>query len=124
MNNLADLAVSEPVRVDTRRMREIVNELGEAAGSELIQIALEQMALAVGALRKAAAAGNGDGVVAQAERLSRLAWQVGLVTLAAVAVDVADCARRRDPVALGATLARVGRVANGSLSRIWEGLAG
>ncbi|HMR37496.1 MAG TPA: hypothetical protein PJ999_14635, partial [Paracoccus sp. (in: a-proteobacteria)] len=54
------------------------------------------------------------------QRLSRLAWQVGLVTLAGVAVDIADCAQAGDPVALQATLARMERVAKRSLTEIWE----
>ncbi len=123
MKNVAALAVAEPVSVDERRLQDIVNELGEVAAEGLIQLALEQMALAVHALQADARSGNNFATVEQAQRLSRLAWQVGLVTLAAVAVDIADCARRGDVVALEATLARMVRVADRSLTDIWEGLA-
>ncbi len=123
MKNVAALAVAEPVSVDERRLQDIVNELGEVAAEGLIQLALEQMALAVHALQADARSGNSFATVEQAQRLSRLAWQVGLVTLAAVAVDIADCARRGDSVALEATLARMVRVADRSLTDIWEGLA-
>ena len=123
MKNVAALAVAEPVSVDERRLQDIVNELGEVAAEGLIQLALEQMALAVHALQTDARSGNGFATIAQAQRLSRLAWQVGLVTLAAVAVDIADCARRGDAVALEATVARMVRVADRSLTEIWEGLS-
>jgi hypothetical protein len=102
----------------------IVNELGEVAAEGLIQLA----AGTDGDLRSmrlqddAPAAATASATVEQAERLSRLAWQVGLVSLAGVAVDVADCARRGDVVALEATLARMVRVADRSLTDIWEGL--
>lgn len=123
MKNVAALAMAEPVSVDERRLQDIVNELGEVAAEGLIQLALEQMALAVQALQTDARLGNRFAIAAQAERLSRLAWQVGLVTLAGVAVDIADCANRGDTVALQATVARMARVADRSLTDIWDGLA-
>lgn len=122
MTKIAALAVTEPVSVDERRLHDIVNELGEVAATGLIQLALEQMALAVRALQEDARADNVLAITAQAERLSRLAWQVGLVTLAAVAIDIAECARHGDAVALEATLARLTRVADRSLTDIWDGV--
>ena len=118
MRNVAALAVAEPVSIDETRLQGIVNQLGDAAAGGLIRLTLEQMALAVQALR--VEAGGPDAVAIQAQRLSRLAWQVGLVTLAGVAVDIADCAQAGDPVALQATLARMERVAKRSLTEIWE----
>ena len=44
--------------------------------------------------------------------------------LAGVAIDVADCARRNEAVALTATLARAVRVANRSLTEIWDEVSG
>lgn len=122
MKKVAALAMVEPVCVDERRLQDIVNELGDVAAEGLIQLALEQMALGVQALQGDARRGHDAAIVAQAERLSRLAWQIGLVTLAAVAVDIADCARRGDDVALKAVLARLTRVADRSLTDIWDGL--
>ena len=52
--------------------------------------------------------------------LSRLAWQVGLTSLAGVAVDVAACAERRDGIGLSATLAWLMRIGNRSLTEIWD----
>ncbi|MDO5605244.1 MAG: hypothetical protein Q4G25_08810 [Paracoccus sp. (in: a-proteobacteria)] len=122
MTDIAPLAPQEAVRFDSGRVQDIVNELGETAAESVIQHALEQMAGAVALLQDATAAGNGHALIAQAERLSRLALQVGLVSLSGVAGDVAICARRGDPVALNATLARVVRIANRSLTEIWDGV--
>ena len=123
MSKIAVLTVDEPVRIDLRRLEQIIGELGEATAVQIIGTALEQLALAL--TRTVAAVERIDhvGAVTHAEQLARLAWQVGLVTLAAVAVDIADCARRGDVVALEATLARMVRVADRSLTDIWEGLA-
>ena len=124
MSNIAPLGVAEPIRVDAGRIQNIVNELGEVAAEGVIQMALEQMATSVEGLLESARQGDDAAIVAQAERLSRLAWQVGLVSLAGVAIDVADCARRHQAVALTATLARAVRVANRSLTEIWDEVSG
>ena len=121
MGNLKVLAVQEPVRIDARRLAEIVDELGEAAAQAIICAALEQMATALAATRDAALAGDTAELSERAEQLSRLAWQVGLPSLAGVAVDVMDCAERRDATGLAATLARMMRIGNRSLTEIWDG---
>ena len=120
MGNLAVLALDEAVRLDAGRMGEIVDELGELAAQNVIGVALEQLAQALATARGAAMGGDMAALVAQADLLSRLAWQMGLVSLAGVAVDVGTCADRRDATALGATLARLMRVGNRSLTQIWD----
>ena len=120
MGNLTVLAMQESVRVDARRIDEIVGELGETAAYTIICAALEQLALALADTRNAAMTGDTAVLVERAEQLSRLAWQVGLPSLAAVAVDVTACAERRDSTALAATLARLMRIGNRSLTQIWD----
>ncbi|NHF73644.1 hypothetical protein [Paracoccus xiamenensis] len=124
MSKIAPLGVTEPIRVDAGRIQNIVTELGGSAAEGVIQLALEQMASLVEGVLESARQGDDAAVVSQAERLSRLAWQVGLVSLAGVAIDVADCARRHEAVALTATLARAVRVANRSLTEIWDEVSG
>ena len=116
MGNLAVLTLDEAVRLDAGRMGDIVDELGERAAQNVIGVALEQLAHALAEARRADMAR----LVAQADLLSRLAWQMGLVSLAGVAVDVGACADRRDATAVGATLARLMRVGNRSLTQIWD----
>ena len=120
MSKIAVLTVDEPVRIDLRRLEQIIGELGEATAVQIIGTALEQLALAL--TRTVAAVERIDhvGVVTHAEQLARLAWKVGLVTLAAVAVDVGSCAERRDRAGLAATSARLQRIGNRSLTEIWE----
>ena len=121
MGNLTVLAMQEPVQVDVRRLGEIVNELGESAAQTIICAAMEQLAAALAGAREAAMAGDMARLAERAELLSRLAWQVGLPGLAGVAVDVLACAERRDATGLAATLARMMRIGNRSLTDIWDG---
>lgn len=120
MTEIAILAVDETVQIDVQRLEQIVQELGEPAAGQVIGAALEQLALALGRTVTAARGNDLAQVVDCADKLSRLAWQVGLVTLAGVAIDVGACAERKDPVGLGSTLARLERTGNRSLTQLWE----
>lgn len=120
MMKIAHLRMEEDVNIDQRRVAEIVSELGERAAHNLIGAALEQLAIALRNTLAAAAQDDLAQVVAQVDRLSRLAWQVGLVTLAGVAVDVGRCAEARDLQGLAATLSRLERIGTRSLTEIWD----
>ncbi len=118
--HVANLAVEEEIQVDQQRVKEIVAELGEMAASNLIVAAMAQLSLALRQALRAAAQNDKAQIAAHADRLSKLAWQIGLVTLAGVAVDVGRCSESGDMQALSATLARLERVANRSLTEIWD----
>ncbi|MDB6178104.1 hypothetical protein PAF17_11415 [Paracoccus sp. Z330] len=120
MAQIMPLAMTEPVKVDSRRVGDIVSELGETAAENVIGIALEQLALALQATEAALDADDLAQTVAHADRLSRLAWQIGLLSLAGVAMDLGTCAERRDLWALAAVRARLKRVGNRSLTAIWD----
>ena len=120
MKKIAVLDVDEAVRIDLQRLEQIIHELGEATAVQVIGAALEQLALALTRTLAAGEVGDLADVVTHAEQLARLAWQVGLVTLAGVAVDVGSCAERQDRAALAATSARLRRIGNRSLTEIWE----
>lgn len=122
MSKIAFLAVEEVVNIDQRRVGEIVSELGQSAANTLLSAALEQLASSLRDTQRASALNDLGQVVGHADRLSRLAWQVGLVSLAGVAVDVGQCAERRDGAGLSATLARLERIATRSLTEIWDQL--
>lgn len=120
MTQVTALAVAEAIQVDARRVGDIVNELGEHAAQNVIGMALEQMAVLLTEVEQSLHQGQLADAVQRAERLSRLAWQVGLSSLAGVAVDLASCAERQDMCALPAVGARLARVGNLSLTEVWE----
>ena len=120
MAQISALAVPEAVRVDSRRVAEIIAELGETAAQHVVGLALEQLAAALTAVDAALQAGDLAQAVAEAERISRLAWQIGLLSLAGVAMDLGSAAERGDQAALAAIRARLMRVGNRSLTAIWD----
>ena len=120
MVEITTLGVAEQIRVDGQRLGDIVNELGMMAARDLITRALEQLALTLRAVDLAIASGDLPAGADHAERLARLAWQIGLLSLAGVAMDLGGCAERRDLASLAAVRARLMRVGNRSLTEIWD----
>ena len=120
MTKIATLAVDEAVRIDVQRLEQIVRELGENTAAKVVSAALEQLAIALQRTLQAVQDNDLAAVAATADQLSRLAWQVGLVTFAGVAIDVGSCAERGDVMALAATAARLRRIGNQSLTQIWD----
>lgn len=120
MAQVTTLAMWEQVRVDTRRVAGIVNELGETSARNVIELALEQLAAKLTAVDQALDQGDLAQAAADADRVARLAWQIGLLSLAGVAMDLGSCADRGDRVALAAVQARLMRVGNRSLTAIWD----
>lgn len=120
MAQVTTLAMWEQVRVDTRRVATIVNELGETSARNVIELALEQLAAKLTAVDQALRQGDLAQAASDAERVARLAWQIGLLSLAGVAMDLGSCADRDDQVALAAVQARLMRVGNRSLTAIWD----
>lgn len=120
MAQVTTLAMWEQVRVDTRRVAGIVNELGETSARNVIELALEQLAAKLTAVDQALDRGDLAQAAADADRVARLAWQIGLLSLAGVAMDLGSCADRGDRVALAAVQSRLMRVGNRSLTAIWD----
>lgn len=120
MADISALIISESIRVDRRRVSDIIVELGETAAQNVIGMALEQLAETLVTVQEALARGDLAQAAAQAERLSRLAWQIGLLSLAGVAMDLGSTAERGDLTAVAAIGARLTRVGNRSLTAIWD----
>jgi hypothetical protein len=120
MVKVVALDLSEPVRVDARRRDDIITELGRQAGEDVITTALEQLAVLLSSIDAAVNTGDLDQANHLSQLLSRLAWQLGLVSLATVAMDLGLCAEQLHRPAIQAVHARLMRVGNLSLTRIWE----
>ena len=120
MAQITALTPAEHAHVDRARVAAIMAELGEAAAQQVICMALEQLAAILTSVEMALARDDRAQAVADAERMSRLAWQIGLVSLAGVAMDLGAAAERGDHAALSAIRQRLRRVGNQSLTAIWD----
>ncbi len=110
----------EHVRLERRRIDALYETVGAAQAEEIICRALEEVAVRVTLLERAYAAADTGALVKGARSLVAIADQVGLEHLAHVAGDVAACAGRGDGPALAATLGRLLRISDRSLTAIWD----
>ena len=120
MTHLTRLRLDEPVRLEQDRLEELYASVGEAQAEEIICRAMEELAMRLALMERAYAAGDPAPIAKSARGLVRIAEQVGMTKLARVSADVADCALSRDMTALGATLARLMRISDRSLTAVWD----
>ncbi len=114
------LAIRETIAVDAERLAELVLDMGEQAAEAYLCDAMEDIAVRLAKVDRLRRGDDFDGVAAVAAGLVPVADAVGMSGLARVAGDVAACAGSRDMPALDATMGRLGRVGQHSLSAIWD----
>lgn len=117
---LERLRHDEGVRLDPDRLLALYAELGDAAAENVICRAIEELAVRLSDVQRFAQAGDRTALIRAASLLSKVAAQVGMTTLSKVVLDVRDCAKARDTAGLGATLARLVRVGDRSLTAVWD----
>jgi len=114
------LTQDEPVRVDPERLRELYMRLGEAGAEDVVCRAMEEIAVRLSHTERLYRQDRLREMRKSARSLVAIADQVGMKNLAAVAEDVTRCIDDCDPVALAATLARLLRVGERSLTAVWD----
>lgn len=120
MGHLVALDHEEGVRLDAVRLVKLVTELGDRGAETMVSNTMEAMALLLAEMEEQYESGDTWQIGRSARRLARLAEAVGMTTLARVAGDVETCAGRSDMVAFAATWSRLLRIAERSLTAIWD----
>jgi len=114
------LKQDETVRLDPDRLEELYVQLGEAGAEDVVCRALEELAVRLSHTERCYREGREADLHKSARSLVAISEQIGMGTLARAASNVVACVDRGDPVALAATLARLLRIGERSLSEIWE----
>ncbi|MGI3166694.1 hypothetical protein [Pseudooceanicola sp. 200-1SW] len=120
MEHILVLTQEEPVRVDPGRLQELYTRLGEAGAEDVVCRAMEEIAVRLSHTERLYRQDRLCDMRKSARSLVAIADQVGMRALSRVAEDVTRCVDARDPVALAATLARLLRVGERSLTAIWD----
>lgn len=120
MSQFTRLRPEESVRLERGRLSALYTSVGEVQAEEIICRAMEELAMRLALMERAYAAGEFAALAKGARGLVAIADQVGMTGLVRVAGDVACCAERRDGTALGATLARLMRIGDRSLTAVWD----
>jgi hypothetical protein len=114
------LEFDEVVAIDPERLALLYADLGDREADRMICDAMEDLALALARIGRAYAARDLEGIVKLALGLEFLSARIGLGKLESVAESVRICATRGDMPGLDATLARLSRVGDRSLSAVWD----
>ncbi len=120
MAYFATLNHEEQVRLDPDSLESLYSELGPAGAENVVCRAMEELALRLADLAALHRTGRLQELAHVARSLIAISSQVGLASFARVSRDVADCAESGDQIALGATLCRLERIGDRSLTAVWD----
>lgn len=111
MARVIGLQPREGIRLDAARLAGMVSDLGHGQAHAHAERTLQEMDRALFRIGRHYTAGEISPIGRIAQTLARRATGLGMTTLAAVALDVSDCARRGDMIAFAATWTRLQRIA-------------
>ena len=114
------LKQDETVRLNAGRLEELYVQLGEAGAENVVCRALEELAVRLSHTERCYREGRSVDLCKSARSLVAISDQIGMQMLSRVAADVTTCANKGDAVALAATLSRLLRIGERSLSEIWD----
>ena len=120
MANITTLVFDEKVRLDSDRLAELYVQLGEVGAQDVVCRAMEELAVRLANIKESYLANKGPELRKQVKGLVGIAEQIGMQRLANIAHDVCKCADENDPISLGATMARLMRVGDRSLTAVWD----
>lgn len=120
MTQICVLRIDEAVAVQADVMRDLYRHLGEAGAERLICRAMEDLAVRLADIEAQYWKGELDAVSKGCRSMIAIAQQIGLYDLADASRVAGECATHGDPVSIAATIARMLRVGDKSLSTVWE----
>lgn len=119
MKDVVNIRVTETIQLDQVRLGMLYSQLGEAGAGDVISRAMEELAVRLAQCDTLWRARNLAQLRKHARSLIAISDQIGMQRLAQVAGDVTACLDNEDDIAIAATLSRMLRVGERSLSAIW-----
>ncbi len=114
------LAQKEKVRLDPDRLGELYAQLGQAGAEDVVCRAMEELAVRLSHTERLYRQELMGDMRKSARSLVAISEQIGMHMLARVAMDVTRCIDEGDGTALAATLSRLLRIGEQSLTAIWD----
>ncbi len=110
----------EQISVDQDRLGALYTQLGEAGAEDVVCRALEDLARRLTQCEQHFRDAAWADLQKSARSLIAISDQIGMADLAKVARDVGQCVTNNDATALAATLSRLFRIGERSLTAIWD----
>ena len=120
MDQILNIRVSEKICVDQDRLTALYTELGEAGAEDVVCRAMEELATRLSHCSRLHRLEEWESLRKCVRSLIAISDQIGMVILSRVCCDVIHTIDYCDRPASAATLARLLRIGDQSLSAIWE----
>ncbi len=120
MAKLAVLRHEEGVRLNPECLVALYAELGEAGAEQVMCRTMDEMNARLMEVQRFADEGDGPALRRSARLLAKVASQIGMTTFATVAADVVSASEASDHAGLAATVARLLRIGDRSLTAVWD----
>lgn len=111
---------SESVRLDRDRLRGLYRQMGDSGAEDVLCRAIEELAVRLSSCERLWREGRGKELRKAARSLSAIAEQIGMTEIVRVASDTVGAIDGGDGVATAATLFRLIRVGERSLTAVWD----
>ncbi|MGR3367523.1 MAG: hypothetical protein ACU0CC_06340 [Sagittula sp.] len=120
MKQVTYLSPVEYPDMDPAQIRTLCTDLGLHQAEDVICRAMEELAQRLCQVQDMAVSGPRQDMHKTLRSLSAIAQQIGMTSLSRVAHDVMTCIEFGDIVAEAATLARLARTGERSLTQLWD----
>lgn len=120
MTQINQLMQSETATLDHDQLGTLYAQLGAIGAEDVLRRAMEELALRLSHCERLYQQGDMGDLYKSAHSLIAIAEQIGMCKLAGVAEDVCGCVQAADAVAVAATLSRLMRVGEASLTAVWD----
>ena len=114
------LVQNETVRLDPDRLGSLYRQLGEAGAEDVVCRAIEELAVRFAHCERLWRQKDHKGLRKCTRSLIAISDQIGMTTLARVADDVTQAIDTGNGAAVGATLFRLLRIGERSLTAVWD----
>lgn len=117
---LAVLCHNEGVRLDPDPLVALYSDLGSNRAEQVVCRTMEELSARLRETLRCADDDRDDALVQNARRLGAVAEQIGMSTLRRISQDVVKTTLSGDKTAQAATLARLARIGDRSLTAVWD----
>lgn len=120
VTSVCQMMPDESVSIDHDQLGALYAELGALGAEDVVRRAMEELALRLSHLERQYRQNEMTQLRKGVRSLIKIAEQIGMLKLARVAEDVGHAIDQADETAVAATLARLLRVGERSLTAIWD----
>ena len=120
VDNVVALMPSESVRLDSDRLGSLFQQMTAHDAEEMVCRAVEELAVRLSHCTVLWRQDDVPGLRKSARSIIAIAGQIGMSTLARVALDVTQTVDRADRVATAAVVLRLERIGEASLNAVWD----